>query len=140
MWEIQNSIFTTLFLFLRFDNFRFSVLSIMTIYLSELKLVNSRLDLGNMMKVILTLKYTVVQLQNFGIRMWVKYLSSFSTPFCNNFSWNILSKKIFQYEITKLDVEREEKVYPKYGSYPRLAVDLEFKRKAMYHNGELKTE
>merc|ERR1712088_604622 len=44
------------------------------------------------------------------------------------------------YEITKLDVEREEKVYPKYGSYPRLAVDLEFKRKAMYQNGELKTE
>merc|ERR1712001_480407 len=38
-------------------------------YLSELKLVNSRLDLGNMMKVILTLKYTVVQLQNFGIRI-----------------------------------------------------------------------
>ena len=68
VWEIQNSIFT-LFHFLRFINFRFSVLSIMTIYLSELKLVNSRLDLGNMMKVILTLKYTVVQLQNFGIRM-----------------------------------------------------------------------
>ena len=49
-------------------------------------------------------------------------------------------KKKFQYEITKLDVEREEKVYPGYGSYPRLAVDFQFKRKAMYKDGELKKE